>query len=57
MKGCDYMELEELKVTGKIGLLYFSKCPNCKKFIINIKDDTVTCVNCRKKYKVEYPEE
>ena len=51
------MELEELKVTGKIGLLYFSKCPNCKKFIINIKDDTVTCVNCRKKYKVEYPEE
>ena len=51
------MEMEILKVDGKIGLLYFSHCPNCKKLIVNIKEDTVTCSNCRKKYKVEYPEE
>ena len=29
------MELEELKVTGKIGLLYFSKCPNCGNYGMN----------------------
>lgn len=51
------MEMEVLEVGGRIGQLYFSNCPNCKKFIVNVKDDTVTCPNCRKKYKVQYPEE
>lgn len=51
------MELEILKVGGKIGQLYFSHCPNCKKIIINIKENAVTCPNCRKKYEVQYPEE
>lgn len=50
------MELEILRVEGKMGKLYFTNCPNCKKYIVNIKCDTVTCSNCRKKYKVEYPE-
>lgn len=50
------MEIEVLEVSGKIGQLYFSNCLSCKKFIINIKADTVTCPNCRKKYKVQYPE-
>ena len=51
------MEMEILKVNKKIGKLYFSNCPNCKKYIVNIKNDTVTCTNCRKKYEVQYPEE
>ncbi len=51
------MEMKIVKVDGKIGPAYFSRCPDCKKVIINIKEDTVTCPNCRKKYKVEYPEE
>lgn len=50
------MELQEIEVNGKIGKLYFSNCPNCKKFIVNIKEDTVVCLNCRKKYRVQYPE-
>lgn len=51
------MEIELLKVGGKFGQLYFSNCPNCKKYIVNVKEDTVTCPNCRKKYRVQYPEE
>lgn len=46
------MEIKLLEVTGKIGQLYFSNCPNCKKYIVNIKKDTVTCPNCRKKYNL-----
>lgn len=51
------MEMEILEVRGKIGKLYFSNCPSCKKYIVNIKEHTVTCSNCRKKYRVQYPEE
>lgn len=51
------METELLKVNGKIGNFYFSYCPNCKKYIVNIKTDTITCSNCRKKYCIQYPEE
>ena len=50
------MEMVVLKIGGKIGQIYFSNCPNCKKFIVNKKEDTVTCSNCRKKYKLQYPE-
>lgn len=50
------MEIERLEVEGKIGKLYFSHCPNCKKYIAIIKSNTVTCPNCRNKYEIEYPE-
>lgn len=50
------MEIEILKVEGKIGKLYFSHCPNCKKYIVNIKRNVITCPNCRNKYQIEYPE-
>lgn len=49
------MELEVLKVGGKIGQLYFSMCPNCKKYIVNVKTDTVVCLECKKKYRLQYP--
>ena len=49
--------MEPLKVLGKIGVFYFARCPKCKSFIINLKKDTVVCSNCRRKYKIEYPEE
>lgn len=51
------MEIEILEVSGKIGKLYFSNCPNCKKYIVNIKGDAITCPKCRKKYRVQYSEE
>lgn len=48
--------MDTLKVGGKIGQLYFSMCPNCKKFIVNTKEEFVTCRECKKKYKLQYPE-
>ena len=50
------MKIEKLKVGGKIGQLYFSYCPNCKKTIVHIKDDIVMCSDCKKKYEVQYPD-
>lgn len=51
------MVIEFLEVNKKIKGSYISKCPKCKKYIINIKEDTVTCPNCRKKYIIQYPEQ
>ena len=51
------MEIEIIKVDGKIGKLYFCRCLNCTKYIVLVKEDTVTCPGCRRKYKVQYPEE
>lgn len=50
------MDSKIIKVDGKIGKLYFVQCPDCKKFIVFTREDTVTCFNCKKKYKVQYPE-
>lgn len=48
--------MDVLKVGGKIGKLYFSVCPNCKKHIVNTEETTVICSSCKKEYKVQYPE-
>lgn len=51
------MEIETLTIDGKTGQTYYSHCPNCRKFLVPIKKDTITCPNCKKKYIVQYPEE
>lgn len=53
------MEIEFLKLEGKLGKLYFSHCPNCNKYIIIGKGntETIVCSNCRRKFRIEFSEE
>lgn len=51
------MEFDKIEIQGKIGKLHFSYCPNCKKYLVFLNKDTITCDNCRKKYEVEFSDE